>query len=210
MPAPLPANNVIRARVLGAIGPDTWGIRMFLHGGTISGPYSDAQCADVAEEVFNSFGTYIMPYVCSIAQVQRVEAEDLTTGSAGFGVGSGAAVNGSDATGSPTAGTAACLNFTIGSRYRGGHPRVYLPPPGNGARTDARSWTTGYRASIEASWNLMLTAIQGSTIGTSIGLGQVAVRYHNAHLVLTPPQVFDVLAVRMSPVIASQRRRFNR
>lgn len=210
MPTLAPVNNVIRTRILGSIASDSWGIRCFWHCGSATGPYTDAECADLASAVFTYFGSDMMVYLPSQVQVNRVEAEDLTTGSAGFGIGSGAAVHGGETGAPPPAGVAACLNFTIGSRYRGGHPRVYLPGGTTSNLADARSWTTSFRGQIEGQWNAFLAHVQASSIGVSLGVGQVAVRYRSGGVALVPPEVFDVLAVALSPVVASQRRRYNR
>jgi hypothetical protein len=183
---------------------------MFLHAGTVSGPYTDTQMSAVADEVFTDFSDVFKDALTNDTHIQSALAEDLTTGSAAAGLSSGASVVGVLGGSIIPSGSAVVLNFGISSRYRGGHPRVYLPPPNTTFLNDARSWSSSFRSGTESGWNSMLAAIQASTIGTTLGLGQVAVRYQSGGVPLVPPQRFDVAVVTASPIIGSQRRRYNR
>jgi hypothetical protein len=107
----------------------------------------------------------------------------------------------------PDAAACHVVNWTIASRYRGGHPRTYFPGVQSGHVTNGHlldsavlaNWATaaaGYLADLNA---LTHGAITSTTLGT------VSFASHNAWRV---PPIFDAyLGAGVRSILGTQRRR---
>lgn len=119
-------------------------------------------------------------------------------------------------------GTALVMRHKIARRYRGGHPRVYLPgQPANQLQSNGL-WTPGSLSSNTSAYNTYIAAATANTNPVAIGtITHVAVSYFQhftnvlfpsgrMHAVPTPratPLVDLIISVQANPVPASQRRR---
>jgi hypothetical protein len=142
---------------------------------------------------------------------------DLTSSTGAQGVDS-TSETGSNG-GTLVAGNAAILiNFPSSFRYRGGHPRVYLPP---GAETDlvnSANWSTAKVTSVQTAFAGLQTAIATSTSGSFSLAGQCAVSYYSTAVTPAPPhrRVTPLImpiatgAFTVEAEVASQRRRIGR
>ena len=109
-----------------------------------------------------------------------------------------------------TAETAALVNIVIGRRYKGGHPRLYLPLGDTTTLNDATHWTTSFVTSFATNWAAFINSVvTGMTGGPTLDYS-CSVSYHSGHALRPTPLVDKVLSWNMNPVPGSQRRRMGR
>jgi hypothetical protein len=120
------------------------------------------------------------------------------------------------------AGVAMVMKYRINRRYRGGHPRVYLPGMSNTYLTTPTQWNSTSLGSITGLWIAFINACIANTNPAALGtLTHVNVSYFaghtwtedsrgNWHRVPTPrgtPVVDQIINIQGNPTPGSQRRR---
>lgn len=98
----------------------------------------------------------------SSASITSVTVTDLNsrTGLVGF---NGTATAGSGIGTALPNSVSYCVQFKIARRYRGGHPRVYMPAMIATQQANATQVTAGYRTSAINAWTAFKTAIEAYT-----------------------------------------------
>lgn len=167
-----------------------------------------------------AWGTNIQPLQDAATILTAVTATDLTSPSTPQVVRQETRTGTRTGPGLPAA-VSPVLRFKINRRYRGSHPRLYLP---SGVGTDtstSQQWTTTFTAALVTGWTALISALQTSP-PTNIGtLSQVSVSYFlgftnktfpsgRVRPVPTPrgtPLVDQVVGTTVNPNFGSQRRR---
>jgi len=104
---------------------------------------------------------------------------------------------------------AVVFSWHIQLRYRGGHPRMYVP---GGVTTDisaGRLWNTSSQAAFATAASSFLNQINAITIGGS-AFFMVMVSYHTNHALRPVPAVFPVVSSAVDDRIDTQRRRLGK
>ena len=152
----------------------------------------------------------------------QLEATDLASNTGAQAIAAVASAGTLTGTG-VNAAAAVCLiiKFKIARRYRGGHPRFYMPGPSMGNLQTTETWTSAYASGAASAFSAFIAAAV-TTPPTNLGtMAHVNVSYfqgfHNVtfpsgrtHAVATPkgtPTVDPVIAYVGNPIIGSQRRR---
>jgi hypothetical protein len=183
--------------------------------------------APFASELATLANAVITHWTADLAPLHSVDVslidaliEDLSSPTSAVGASNTTSV-GTRTGGVLGAGVAAVIQEKISRRYRGGHPRVYLPA---GVSTDLqtmRSWTSAFQGNLAAGWSSFISDIGGSVWSGGGTLLPVNVSYYQGFLNHTFPsgRVRPVPVVRSSPlidiitafdtngVLGSQRRR---
>lgn len=171
--------------------------------------YSQTEIDFIATSVRGFYATRFAPLLANGWSHTQTIAVDQTSefGLAGIAT---TAVNGTDGTQVFTSATAQGITWKIARRYRGGHPRTYLPPPGNGAAMSAGStWSATRVSGLLAAATGFLTDVNGSSIaGRSFPL--VCVHREKGRTPLVPRLVDRVLAATVDSRPDTQRRRLGR
>jgi hypothetical protein len=105
------------------------------------------------------------------------------------------------------ANLAVVISWQIGRRYRGGHPRTYLPGPITEYTLDHVHWSQPTVDSFTTNAGSYLGRINGIVVATFGPFRLVCVHYKHAHAALIPPAVDNVLSGRCNPLIGTMRRR---
>lgn len=110
------------------------------------------------------------------------------------------------------ANVAMVCSFEINRRYRGGHPRKYLPwgTSGTMATGSTIDWDSGFVFDCEAKMTAMIAGITGITEGSTTWNQVVNVSYRNAGAVRVTPVVDVVTSTVIRTRICSQRRRLGK
>ncbi len=222
MVPPLPAVlNIVRITLKGTWGEDADVINRFYmdnYDETSEPSNLNAFCTSVGTAwATNMASVFDASYVLT-----EVSAEDLSDSTSPFGV---ATVShaGTRAT-NPISGSACVvLQFKIGRRYRGGHPRMYLSALGDSDQTDAQTWNPTSLAAVVTAWNAFIPAVRtamttaypgsaGVQQNVSFYEGFTNVTYPSGRTYPRPtlratPVVDEVIGVAANPKIGSQRRR---
>lgn len=216
---PLPASPCMRVRLdYKNIDGSQAGSRFFIsYAG--SAP-SAANCNTIATDIANAWNTYLAQLVSSIWTNTEVDVQDIATHTGNFGT---AAVSNPGTAGSaaPPANCATNVEFDISRRYRGGKPRMFLPPTDTSHLADNAHWAAAFVTSVNTQMGLFSGAIQGISVGSVGALAMVNVSYYQGFTNITnssgrtyaapkyrPTALVDTItAFSCKSLIGSQRRR---
>lgn len=218
MPALPDVPEVVRFTLKQTLSLDTDCINRFFvsYSGT---PPTDTGMDTWTSAVATSWATNLEPLAGEGVILTEVLGEDLTSDTSAVGqtftsdTGTRGAVI--------AAGVAAVLQLHIARRYRGGHPRLYLPFGIPSDMEFAQSWTSAFQTAVKDGWvAFMLDVISGAPSGTT-ALQQVNVSYFHGFTNVTfpsgrvrpvptrrgTPLVDTITGVQLNPKLGSQRRR---
>lgn len=174
-PRPNPPAHVARLTVEGASAGVVWAnIFWIRNGGGQSPGVTDFQAflADVGQSYNDHFSQnfYVGVTVADVAGIYY--------GPTGGDLGGEYALNtvGSKASNPMPNNAATCISWHVQQRYKGGHPRTYLPITDISSQQDARSWKTTYVSDVAAHANSFHSEINAMTHGqlTDLHLGTVS------------------------------------
>jgi len=222
--APLPPtpSGVIRVRLIHQVSEDT-DAESSLHWAYSSGTPSQANLAALASAVGTSWSNNLRGQFASVVQLREVICIDLANPSNPPGI-ANPAVQANGGAAELTAETCVLVNLVIQRRYKGGHPRVYMPPPVAASLQDAQTWTTAFTSAFQTAWNGFVSTITAYA-GPPTLTGLVNVSYYSGHTwhqntatgnwkkVNTQrgtPLVDPITASVLNPKPGSQRRRMMR
>jgi hypothetical protein len=99
------------------------------------------------------------------------------------------------------------INFQIVRRYRGGHPRMYLPAPAFGFQDGPAAWLSTYLTAVTTAFGGYVAATGVATAGDTDLTGPVNVSYVSGGDVRVDPVVDSITGFSVNGVVATQRRR---
>jgi len=70
------------------------------------------------------------------------------------------------------------IEFDIGRRYRGGKPRMFLPPPNQTQMLDAGHWTAAHVTAVQTAIVGFMAAVTAIDVGAVGALGHVNLSYY--------------------------------
>lgn len=100
-------------------------------------------------------------------------------------------------------------SWHINLRYRGGHPRSYVPAGVPASTVNGNTWTSTFITSAVASMTGFLNGMNGISLGGGSSF-MIAVSYHTAHAVRPTPLKNAVQSVSVHPRLDTQRRRLGK
>lgn len=215
-----PPANVLRCAISGTTQAlYQWGSRFFI---SYSGTTPDtSDCEIVANKIITEWTSQFVPLtyagiVLTAATVTDLSSDtganyESTTSEAGTRSGSGLPDD-----------VAMNVSFKISRRYRGGHPKIFLPLGVNGDLTDAAHWGSTFLGEVNSAWGSFMSGILAVTgLGTTL-VNHVNVSFYSGYLTVGPgvngklkypPKarttalIDQVTAHDAQAEIASQRRR---
>jgi len=175
---PLPASPCLRIGLDYTNTSDTSkaGSRFFLsYEGAAPTP---GNCATIAGDIAAAWASHISALVSTQWHLTEVDVLDIATysGASGSWEGSNAGSNG---TTPPPANCAINVEFDIARRYRGGKPRMFLPPGDISDTTDAGHWSTGFITSVNTDFAAFMAAVEAISVGAVGVLAHVNLRYYS-------------------------------
>jgi hypothetical protein len=219
MPALPPVPNVVEIAQQYTEGEDINTLnRWFIgYGGTAP---TATQLVAFAANIAAVWGGALAPQTNANTSLTSVICTDLTSAVGAVGTWSGSVVG--TKSGVPlSAAAAVVVSQEILRRYRGGHPRVYLPGRTQSDLTDSQRWSGTFTAAMATAWAAFVGGIVTDPWSGGTPLRQVSVsRYFGFTNYTTPsgreksrptprpvPVVDTVVAYRVNPKVGSQRRR---
>lgn len=204
MPALPPVDGFVRIVCSGTYNTKTWA-NIFYANVSPGSAISSADLQAIATAVSGLWNTNFAPSLSNLVSLTQVAVTDIGSDT-GLTELDTTVHAGSQAGNSASPQVCLLLSWKIARRYRGGHPRTYLPGvieadvDGAGVVTGARQTAlntacTNWRAGING------IALSGSSPVLSV------VHYVKNGVVQSTPTVDDVLSGRCSPLVATQRRR---
>lgn len=199
--------------------PDTFVNKVhYQYTGTAPTP---SQLSSFATTVLTAWGSAFAPSMADDKQFVGLVAIDLSSSTA-------ATAQVTDSIAGSLAGTIlpaeTCfvLSATVSRRYRGGHPRVYLPLGVETSLLTARTWQAAFVTAVDTANAGLVTAIEGAGWAGAGTLSPVNVSYYAGYHLVTYPsgRSRDVPTIRVGgplvdPItgyvgrsaVGSQRRR---
>jgi uncharacterized protein (UPF0333 family) len=179
-----------------------------------------ANCATIATDIATAWNTNLASLVSSSFSLAEVDVLDIATltGLSGNWTGSH---NGTDGSQFIPANVATNIEFNIARRYRGGKPRIFLPPPGSDALQSVGFWTQNFIDEAQTGISAFFAAIAALSVGAVGVLAHVNLSYYTGFKNITNssgreravPQYRDsalldpITAYTVKNVVGSQRRR---
>lgn len=220
MPALPDVPNVVRIQWRWTSSADTDVLcrAYYLYSGTAP---TSAQMATFAQTAYTAMTTDLKAYWHPDVLLTECIATDLSGASAGTGSYTSSTAGTLTGTELP-AGAAALINLTVGRRYRGGKPRMYLPLGSSAEMATTQTWSTGFVTNTTTDFGDLLPALQAAPWSGGTIVSQVNVsyyegftafetpsgRYKNISKLRTGGPVIDtILSAATNTRIASQRRR---
>lgn len=173
---PLPASPCVRIR-LDYTQSDNYnaGSRFYL---SYSGSApTGANCITLATDIAAAWATHIAPNVLTSFSLTEVDVLDVATdsGLSGQWNGDNPGTNGGTAV---PAQVAMNVEFDIARRYRGGKPRMFLPPGAIGDTVDAGHWSTSFIDATNAAMAAFIAEIAALSVGAMGVLAHVNLSYY--------------------------------
>jgi hypothetical protein len=169
--------GVCQAKLQGSVSGHPWVVILHFKLAAVGNNWTTAQLNAVCDGLMTGIAVANGVGALSSNSVifQSVAAVDLGTATPAVGGNTHAAITGGDATGEIPPSTCVLVQDVIPDRYRGGHPRHYMPPMGLGALTaNADSWTPTKVGLYSTAYSGM---INGATTAVT-GISNCAVRYN--------------------------------
>ena len=202
--APLPAvSDVLRLTLTGTLGGDTNVLnRLFVQ---MYAPAGGASALTTClTSIATAWNTDLAPLFPNDFTLTGVGAEDLTSSTSIVGNVS-VSHAGTRSGNALAAGQAAVVRFHVARRYRGGHPRAYLPCLTNTDLATAQTWQPASIAALQSAWTTFMGAVE-TAVGIFCGVSapdHVNVSYYAGFTNRTYPsgRIYPVPTRRSTPVV---------
>lgn len=220
MAAPPPVPGVIKVRHLHQIGLDAQtGYHTYVWYGALAP--TQAQLNTFCSTLAANWATSVAPQTSSATTLNEITAIDLGNAATPAGVWSGTHT-GTLAGQGLAASTCVLVNQVLGRRYRGGHPRMYVPGGVAASLNNPQQWTTGFQSAFQTAFGTylanMLTAVNVFGSGAYIASvsywlkGEWKPKPSGGYVWVPAPRpggplVEQVLANTVSLTVGQQRRR---
>lgn len=99
------------------------------------------------------------------------------------------------------------LNYQIARRYRGGHPRTYLPPASRTWQGTISTWNATLLTVVNTAWTTGMAAVIGEAYDDATITGPICVSYFSGGSPRVDPLVEPITGLIVSGLIRTQRRR---
>ena len=173
---PLPDVPCVRIRLLYSSTYSTdAGSRIFLSY-TGSAPTA-ANCDTLASDVASAWNSNLASLINENIALTSVDVLDIATDSGNSGLWTGDDPGTYSGVEIPFS-AATNIEFVIARRYRGGKPRIFLPPPAQPAMVDGGHWTSTFVTAVNTGWAAFAAALEALTIGSMGSLKHVNLSYY--------------------------------
>lgn len=170
-----------------------------------TGVWSDADLAAMATKVRTSYAARFGPSLSTSGGIDWVDSVDLSTDTGAVG---------HDATTAAFTGSAACtspqvayvLHWNIPRRYRGGHPRTYLPCVAEADVDASGTVSSGTKANLGVAATGFINDIAGQAV-TGGPAALFCVHYRRDNAPLGFPLLDIILSGSCRSTVGTQRRR---
>src|SRR5215472_310986 len=137
-----------------------------------------SQLNSLANAIMAGIGTFIAPLTSSDTIFQQCSAVDIGTATPAEGISNPGVHQGTQGTTQPPPSTCVVVSFQTQDRYRGGHPRTYMPPM---AATSMDTTEDQWTAALIGQYSTAFTNLQDGVFSAVPGITQVAVRYNYSY-----------------------------
>lgn len=180
---PLPEIPCVRVRLTYNEGFTGEGGNRFYLSYAGSAPTS-ANCATLASDVASAWESHIAPLVSTFSALMEVDVLDIASESGTSGTWNGNNVGSRSGSVLPDQ-VATNVAFQIARRYRGGKPRMFLPPPVAGDISTQSVWSSAFVTAVNSGVTAFFSALEALSIGAIGALAHVNVSYYKGFTNIT-------------------------
>lgn len=199
--------NAVKCIIGGTQGGLPW-VNMF-HLQHSAGSLTQAHLDTVAQTMLDTYVSQFLPILNGVTIVTSSQVIDLSSRTGLFSSASGSHP-GTNVVGSPTSNqTAMVISWKITDRYRGGHPRTYIPGMSTADITNGHTWTGAFVNLALASARGFRSAVNAITTG-GFQWSLVCVRYFSHHALLVDPLVRVINDAQVHSRVDTMRRRLGK
>jgi hypothetical protein len=141
------------------------------------GAPSAANCVTLGNDIAAAWLARLPNFIYVNVALTEVDVLDIASDSGAFGT---VTVNhpGAMAGGTLTSNAATNIEFDIARRYRGGKPRMFLPPPDDTALASIDKWTPAFASGVQTAIGEFFSDIAALSVGSMGALTHVNVSYY--------------------------------
>lgn len=218
VPVPGVAQSVLR----GTVGVNPFALIWHWQFQNSTATWSQPNIQHLADQIFGQFRSQFETLLGAQIHVNVCETVDLGTSTPATGASINPGWTSAAAIAPPTLAACVMVNFRINARYRGGHPRTYLPGAPAGNTLDGDNWTASTVTAFSNGWIAMVNAIVSQMAGLGPGPLEHVVPKYTYTITQDPVKhkfirqrtglqgVFVVQQYTTLAPIRSQRRRLGR
>lgn len=204
--------NGLRIRLIGTNQTRPW--VNVLHARFTGSSPSLAELTTLAGSISSFWNTSVASTQHTSCQLTTVEVMDISSRTGNIATDNTARTGTGGSTSLCPVNVACCVSWKIGRRYRGGHPRIYVPASTISQVSNGSTWIPGYVTAVQTAWRAMRTSINAAA-GTNAPYTLVNVSYYQANQGypndVRPIPVTDVIAdAVVHNRVDSMRRRLGR
>jgi len=174
---PLPASPCVRVRLIysSPTGGEA-GSRFYL---SYSGSApSSGNCGTLAADISGAWNSALASMVPNEWALIETDVIDIATHTGASGSNSTSHAGTRTGTEIPE-NCATNIEFDISRRYRGGKPRIFMPPGVAGDTDGASHWTSGFITGYNSAFNSFMSAVEAFSIGSMGTLTHVNLSYYS-------------------------------
>ena len=143
-----------------------------------------ANCTTLASDIAGAWASNLQGLVIDSVALTEVDVLDIATetGLSGNWTGS---TSGTQGSGVIPINAATNLEFGIARRYRGGKPRMFLPPPSSDVMLGQNRWTSTFVSTVETDFAAFMAAVEALSVGAVGTLKHVNLSYYKGFTNIT-------------------------
>lgn len=135
-------------------------------------------CATIASDIASAVSTNLLSGINNSWALTEIDVLDIASYAGASGQWTGSESGGGSGT-APPANCAMNVEYDIARRYRGGKPRMFLPPPDSSAQLDAAHWTAAQVEATSSNVAAFFAAIAALSVGAVGALAHVNLSYYS-------------------------------
>lgn len=163
---------------------DLGGSRFYLsYSGSAPSP---ANCVTLAGDIGSAWASHLAALISTDYNLTEVDVLDLASHTGASGVDT-TVHNSSGGTPILPANCAQNVEFLIARRYRGGKPRMYLPPAPQSELLDPGHWLNAWLSTVNTAVTAFFAQLEALSIGSMGTLTHVNISFYQGKNTSTPP-----------------------
>jgi hypothetical protein len=141
-------------------------------------------CATIAADIATAWNTNIGPHVHETYQLVEIDVLDIASVAGASGQWTGSDAGAVSGTALPSQ-CAMNVEFNIARRYRGGKPRMFVPPSQTSDQVNASHWASSVVTATTAYMLAFFTAVEAISVGAVGALSHVNLSYYSGFTNIT-------------------------
>lgn len=173
---PLPASPCLRVKLDYTFTASQLGGSRFYLSYAGAAPTA-GNCVTLAGDIADAWNTNLAPLAGTNAALTRVDVLDIASLTGASGEWNGSHPGTRSGANLPLQ-VSMNVEFGIARRYRGGKPRMFLPPGVTGDMVDDGHWDSSFQTAAQAGVAAFFTAVEALSVGAVGALGHVNLSYY--------------------------------